>query len=81
MILFSSTLNLLDNKSFLKKIVFWGLTIGVPMNILLVYGKYQDGSAWNIVNFITYALGVVPLAAAYAALIAILVKTERGFLL
>lgn len=74
--------NLLDNKLLIKKIALWGFVIGIPMNVLLVYLNdiYPYGSTWYVAAFIPYALGVVPLAAAYMASIAILVKSKRGFL-
>ncbi|MFK7923104.1 MAG: DUF418 domain-containing protein [Bacteroidia bacterium] len=62
---------LLENKKLLKKTLNWGLLIGIPMNILMVYSGYQGQGPWSVVNYLAYALGVVPLASAYAAGIAL----------
>ena len=53
---------LLENKSLLKKIVLYGFLIGLPMNIVLAIAKTQAGGFWTIINYISYAFGVVPLA-------------------
>lgn len=66
---------LLQNKMLLKKIVTYGFLLGIPMNILLAYAKSQSGETWQIINFTSYAFGVVPLACAYAASVAIIVSS------
>lgn len=71
---------LLQNKSRLKKIALFGLIIGISMNIILAYCKTQIGGFWNIVNYVSYALGVVPLACGYAALVALFVNSNNKIL-
>lgn len=71
---------LLQNRSLLKKIVLYGFFIGVPMNMLLAYAKVQIGGTWTIINYISYALGVVPLACGYAALVALAVNSRNRYL-
>jgi uncharacterized protein len=50
------------------------------MNTLLAYAKTQSGETWKIINFTSYAFGVVPLASAYAASLAIIVSSGNSFL-
>jgi uncharacterized protein len=72
---------LLENKSLLKKIVLYGFLIGLPMNILLAVAKTQPEGIWTIINFTSYAFGVVPLTCAYAAGVALLLQKRRKILL
>ena len=72
---------LLENKSLLRKIVLYGFLIGLPMNIVLAIAKTQTGDTWTIINFISYACGVVPLACAYAAGVALLWQKKHKILL
>ncbi|CAN5713632.1 DUF418 domain-containing protein [soil metagenome] len=74
--------NLLENKGLLKKILLWGLVIGLPMNIIrtcIEFGIFK-GEIWDILNYVTYAAGVVPLACAYAALIALSMQKNQKIL-
>lgn len=50
------------------------------MNMLLAYAKVQIGGTWTIINYISYALGVVPLACGYAALVALAVNRKNRYL-
>lgn len=70
--------NLLSNKAFLKRVTFWGLIIGLPLNVILAVIKFSDfsGNLKHFLNHLFYALGVAPLACAYAAGLA-LVYTAR----
>lgn len=72
---------LLKNRVLLKKILFYGFLIGIPMNILLAYSKTQPEGVWTIVNYTSYAFGVIPLACAYSALVALLVLKGHNYLL
>ncbi|WP_296623191.1 DUF418 domain-containing protein, partial [Marivirga sp.] len=72
---------LLENKSLLKKIVLYGFLIGLPMNIVLAIAKTQAGGFWTIINYTSYAFGVVPLACAYAAGVALLLQKRHKILL
>ena len=70
--------NLLDNLSFLKKVALWGICIGLPISIIrtsITYSSYQ-GEFWSFMKTISYALGTVPLAIGYTALLALLFKKE-----
>jgi uncharacterized protein len=72
---------LLENKSLLKKIVLYGFLIGLPMNIVLAIAKTQAEGIWTIINHTSYAFGVVPLACAYAAGVALLMQKRHKLLL
>lgn len=72
---------LLENNSLLKKIVLYGFLIGLPMNVLLAFAKTQSDGIWTIINYTSYAFGVVPLACAYAAGVALLLQNGHKFLL
>uniref|UniRef100_UPI00404968DE DUF418 domain-containing protein n=1 Tax=Gelidibacter sp. TaxID=2018083 RepID=UPI00404968DE len=74
--------NLLDNVAFLKKVLIIGLIIGLPFNIMRGYLEfYADRNALNkALHVLSYALGTVPLALAYAAGIALLCKKGFSFL-
>ena len=72
--------DLLENKILLRKIFTYGLLFGIPMNVLLAYGKTQPQGLWTVINSVTYALGVVPLALAFAAAIAIFLISDKHFL-
>jgi uncharacterized protein len=72
---------LLENKSLLKQIVLYGFIIGLPMNILLAFAKTQPEGIWTIINYISYAFGVVPLACAYAAGVALLLQNGHKSLM
>jgi uncharacterized protein len=71
---------LLENYTLLRNIVKYGFLIGLPMNILLFYGSSKPQGVWTLINSVTYALGVVPLACAYAAGLALLLRHENRFL-
>ena len=66
---------LLKNTTLLKKIFLYGFLIGIPLNILLAYGKVQSQQFWQFINIIVYALGVVPLACGYSAAVALMMKS------
>lgn len=74
--------DLLSNNRFLKKVLFWGFLVGLPMNILRTYINFNDlnDPIWTLASFMAYALGVVPLACGIAAGIALVVK-KRPYLL
>ncbi len=72
--------DILQNKSLLKKIAVFGFLIGIPMNILLAVAKTQSGQYWTIINFVSYAFGVVPLACAYVASLALLLNSGHKYL-
>ncbi|SDB58402.1 uncharacterized protein SAMN03097699_2305 [Flavobacteriaceae bacterium MAR_2010_188] len=59
--------NLHQYKNLFKKILIYGLIIGIPANVGMVYSIW--GENWSpgvdMLNTVAYALGVVPLALAY----------------
>jgi len=75
--------NILENKTFLKKIVIWGIGIGFPINVLravVKYGDHDSGALWSFFYHLFYALSVVPMACGYAAGIALLVMAKPQLL-
>ena len=67
---------ILDNPTRLKKIALLGFAIGLPGNILLAileYGSFS-GNLKHFLNHLLYALSVAPLACAYMATTALLVR-------
>ncbi len=75
--------HLLDDQEFLKKLVFWGFIIGVPFNILFGILKFSDlitGNFRNFLNHLSFAIGVTSMAFAYAASIALLVRSRPNLL-
>lgn len=57
-------------RPLLVRTLRWGLIVGLPMNVLMYWASLHMGSlpdAEGLVNTTGYALGVVPLALAYAA--------------
>jgi uncharacterized protein len=71
---------LLQNQKLLKQIMLYGFLLGIPMNILLAYGSVQTEQVWQLLDFIIYALGVVPLACAYAATVALHFNSKQKYL-
>lgn len=71
---------LLDDVRRLKRILFWGVVIGIPFNLFRLYSGEQTGPVWTLVGNVSYAFGVVPLACGYAAGIALLVRKGSSFL-
>ncbi|MFZ1703588.1 MAG: DUF418 domain-containing protein [Saprospiraceae bacterium] len=75
--------NLLDNKILLKKIVWWGIGIGLPFSLFRTYIEfYLKGSAeiWAFIHTISYAIGTVPLAVGISALIALNIRPQMQIL-
>jgi uncharacterized protein len=74
--------DLLANRSFLFKVMLWGFCIGIPANLLradFVLDQFT-GTLNTFLDYLFYALGVVPLALAYSAGIALIVL-DRPMLL
>lgn len=67
---------LADHKPLLKKTMLWGYVVGIPFSIAMAYFERDERavftSAWGMADTVAYALGVVPLALAYAATIGLL---------
>lgn len=74
--------NLLSNTKFLKKIALIGVLLGLPMSCFRTYIEfYTDSSTvWTFLKYVTYALGTVPLAIGYAALIALACQNKTTWL-
>lgn len=74
---------LLANSSLLKKIALGGWIIGLPMNYMLARYMENEGDYFQLkmngfYQTVVYALGVAPLAMAYAATIALAYKAKLG---
>lgn len=61
--------SLLDDRRLLKRVLAFGLLLGIPGNAIYVFGMAtMDGSDLNgFIQDVGYALGVIPLALAYGA--------------
>lgn len=70
--------DLLNNVPFLQKVAIWGFAIGVPANIMRAVIQQGDfgETIGTLLSFLMYAIGVAPLACAYAASIALWVKSK-----
>jgi uncharacterized protein len=72
---------LLENVAFLKKVALWGFAIGIPGNILRVFAEeLADGNFWDYLKLLSFPLGVVPLACAYAATVALWLRKKPNAL-
>ncbi|MFY0627051.1 MAG: DUF418 domain-containing protein [Reichenbachiella sp.] len=65
--------SLLSDREFLRKLAFWGILIGLPMNLIFVYTSESGGhdQMWGLFKVLSYALGVVPMTIGYSALLAL----------
>lgn len=68
--------HLQTNRPLLKKLLIWGLALGIPANLVLVWlmelGNDYPPSFLGLSQSFFYTVGVVPLSLAYTALFAIL---------
>jgi len=73
--------NLLGNTALLKQIALWGVVVGLPMNLLRAYAEFgMDQSPMTGFFYeLFYGLGTVPLACAYAALLAVAFQRRSTF--
>jgi uncharacterized protein len=70
---------ILENIAFIKKIAFWGLILGLPFNLLLAVLQYSTLVTGNLKHFLHhlfFIFGVAPLAMAYVALLALMLKAR-----
>ena len=74
--------HILSNNILLKKILTWGLVIGLPMNLLRTWVEFShmEGIIWEFATYLLNALALAPMAAAYCALIALLVTRRPAWL-
>ncbi len=74
--------NILYKTFRLKKIILWGLGIGVPMNLLRTWVEFSnlEGVFWQFAKFMLNALALTPMAIAYCAMIALVVTRRQQWL-
>lgn len=74
--------DLLNNVSFLKKVALFGFIIGFPVSAFRTYIEFymEQKPLWEFLNIITYTFGTVPLAMAYAALLALIYRKRKRLL-
>jgi uncharacterized protein len=63
---------------FIEKIMFWGIAIGLPANIVHTAINAMAVPPYEIILTMLYAVGVVPLAIGYAAGLALLSSKRIG---
>jgi len=65
--------NLLSNTARLKKIILWGLVIGIPMNLLRTWVEFSnlEGTFRQFAEYMLNALSLAPMAVAYCAIVAL----------
>jgi len=75
--------NILSKTSRLKKIILWGLGIGIPMNLLrtwVEFGNQEESAFWQFAGYMLNALSLAPMAIAYCAIIALVVTRRQQWL-
>ncbi|SFQ00891.1 DUF418 domain-containing protein [Hymenobacter arizonensis] len=74
--------NLEAHLPLLRRVAIWGLALGLPVNLLNAYlnagSAYDNGETLGLAHALLYALGVGPLALAYAALFALAWQKRSG---
>ena len=75
--------NLLSNTRLIKKIMLWGLVIGLPMNLLRTWVEFGSGNEGAMSDFLEYLLNfmaLTPMALAYCAIVALIVTRRKAWL-
>lgn len=74
--------NILTNTKLLKQIAFYGFLMGLPFSVFrgVIEFYLENNTIWSFMHTLTYALGTVPLAIAYAASIALICQNETAWL-
>lgn len=74
--------NLLTNIKFLKKVALVGICIGLPMSILRTSITFfaDESDIMSFLKTLSYALGTVPFALGYAALLALIYNKKQALL-
>lgn len=74
--------DLLNNHKFLIKAMTIGFVIGLPFSLLRTYINFfkERDEFWDLLFTISYALGTVPLAIAFASGLSFLFKSKPHFL-
>lgn len=71
--------DLLSNKPFLLKTALLGFVVGIPANIAMAILTDASEPSLQLLRVVAYAFGVVPLALAYAATLALVYKRAIAF--
>jgi len=74
--------NILLNTTLLKKVLLWGLVLGLPLNLLRTWLEYSDinGTLRPLAEYVLNALALTPMAIAYCAAVAIVVTHRPRWL-
>ena len=75
--------DLLSNTGLIKKIMLWGLVIGVPMNLLrtwLEFGSESGGAMSDFLEYLLNFMALTPMALAYCAILALIVTRRKIWL-
>ncbi len=72
--------NLQENTSLFKKLLKWGLIIGIPSNIIMAYLEINSPGIQNPLGLFNtfFTIGVVPLSLAYVSVICLLWIRSNG---
>ena len=75
--------NLLSNTRLIKKIMLWGLVIGLPMNLLrtwVEFGSENEGAMSDFPEYLLNFLALTPMALGYCAIVALIVTRRKAWL-
>jgi uncharacterized protein len=75
--------DLLSNSRLLKKIMLWGLVIGLPMNLLrtwVEFGSEKAGAIFDFLNYLLNFLALTPMALGDCAIVALIVNRRHAWL-
>jgi uncharacterized protein len=75
--------DLLSNTRLIKKIMWWGLVIGLPMNLLrtwVEFGAEYEGAMSDFPEYVLNFLALTPMALGYCAIVALIVTRRKAWL-
>lgn len=75
--------NLLSNTRLIKKIMLWGLVIGLPMNLLrtwVEFGSENEGAMSEFPEYLLNSLALTTMALGYCAIVALIVTLRKAWL-
>ncbi len=75
--------NLLSNTRLIKKIMWWGLVFGLPMNLLrtwVEFGSENEGAMSDFSEYLLNFLALTPMALGYCAIVALIVTRRKAWL-
>ena len=75
--------DLLSNTRLLKKIMLWGLLIGLPMNLLrtwVQFGSEHEGAISDFLGYFLNFMALTPMALAYCAIVALMLTRRKAWL-